>query len=428
VPHPGLWEFKKLVQPVRVSQGSSGAEVRIQNRRDFTTLSDLTGGWTLEVDGISVASGDLPALKTAPGQTETLTLPCPDLTLKPGQEAFLMLRFALASDTPYAPAGHEVAWDQLPYACRVSAPETRSRIDATGLTLVEAGDEIRVQGRDFEVTFSRAQGLMTGLVWRNHPMILSGPRLQVWRGATDNDGIKGWTDQDRKPLGRWLAAGLDALILRKPQVTVEETAEGLVVTIDQTASSTHVEQALTHRHSYLVRADGTVQVSNRFEVNQALPDLPRLGVTLTLPEAYEQMAWFGRGPLENYIDRNRAAWVGRFETTVTDQYVPYVLPQEHGNHTELRWMELAAPGASLRLTPSAPCEGSATHFAPQDLFAARHTTDLTPRREVLVNLDVRQRGLGTASCGPDTLEAYLVKPGRYDLVFEMTPQGEVLPG
>ncbi len=428
VPHPGLWEFKKLVQPVRVTREGEGSEIRIHNRRDFSTLSDLTGHWVLEVDGEGVASGDLPLLTTAPGQSEVITLPCPALSLEAGQEAFLMVRFALAADTPYAPAGHEVAWDQLAYASAPRAEAIRPSATGTALELIEAGDEVLLRGDGFEVRFSRPLGQLTGMVWRNHLMILSGPRLQVWRGATDNDGIKGWTNQDRKPLGRWLEAGLDALILRPPAVKVEQTPEGVIVTIDQTASTAGVERALTHHHRYLVRTDGTIQVTNRFEVDQALPDLPRLGVTLTLPEAFEQMSWFGRGPLENYIDRNRAAWIGRFETSVTDQYVPYVLPQEHGNHTELRWMELAASGASLRLTPSVPCEGSATHFAPEDLFAARHTTDLTPRREVLVNLDVRQRGLGTASCGPDTLEAYLVKPGTYDLTFEMTPQGEVLPG
>jgi len=131
------------------------------------------------------------------------------------------------------------------------------------------------------------------------------------------------------------------------------------------------------------------------------------------------MQWFGRGPHESYVDRQRAAWVGRFAGTVTDQYVPYAMPQEHGNKTELRWIEAASPHAAVRFTPSALCDGSLSRFAPEDLFAATHTTDLTPRAEVRVNLDVAQRGLGTASCGPDTLDRYKIGAGDHRLSFEI---------
>ncbi|WP_304188289.1 beta-galactosidase small subunit, partial [Phenylobacterium aquaticum] len=145
----------------------------------------------------------------------------------------------------------------------------------------------------------------------------------------------------------------------------------------------------------------------------------RLGVTLTLPTGFEDLAWFGKGPRETYVDRDRAAWVGRVAGTVSDQYVDYVLPQEHGNKTGLRWMELATPETAVRFVVAGQCEGSATRFAPEDLFAARHTTDLVARAEVRVNLDVRQRGLGTASCGPDTLERYRIGAGTYELDFEI---------
>ena len=151
--------------------------------------------------------------------------------------------------------------------------------------------------------------------------------------------------------------------------------------------------------------------------------LPRLGVTLTLADEFEGLEWFGRGPLESYSDRKHAAWVGKFAGTVSDQYVPYAMPQEHGNKTDLRWIELRSPDLAVRFSPSALCEGSASRFAPQDLFAAKHTTDLAPRKEVRVNLDVAQRGLGTASCGPDILEQYRLGAGTYRLAFDIDVLG-----
>src|SRR5580698_1357567 len=110
LPHPALWEFKTLAQPIAVSWlNQDTGEVEIRSKRDFTSLADLGGIWSLEVDGEAVAEGGLPRLETPPGEAVTLTIPHPRPTLRAGQEAFLMLRFALAEDAAYAPAGHEVA-------------------------------------------------------------------------------------------------------------------------------------------------------------------------------------------------------------------------------------------------------------------------------------------------------------------------------
>ena len=139
-------------------------------------------------------------------------------------------------------------------------------------------------------------------------------------------------------------------------------------------------------------------------MDRRLPDLPRLGVVLALKPGFEHLEWFGRGPFENYADRRRAAMIDRYRSSVSDQYVPYIVPQEHGNHTETRWLGISSPNVCLRVSAEGPLEFSASHFRAGDLFAATHAHQLTPRPETILNLDFRQRGLGTASCGPDTLE------------------------
>jgi hypothetical protein len=180
---------------------------------------------------------------------------------------------------------------------------------------------------------------------------------------------------------------------------------------------------ITHRHAYTVRPDGTLAVANTFTMDKRLPEVPRLGVTLVLPPALEQLAWFGRGPWENYSDRKRSALVAHHRSTVTDQYVPYILPQEHGNKTDVRWLALHdGAGQGVRFAATGRLmEASASHFTAADLYAAKHTTDLTPRPEVHVNLDYAQRGLGTASCGPDALPQYRIQPGTYRLDFSVSP-------
>jgi len=215
-------------------------------------------------------------------------------------------------------------------------------------------------------------------------------------------------------------AGLDRLALSPARFEVSAEANAVEVRLEHIAACAASPKAVVFRQTYRVEPDGRVAVDCAFSVDAALDDLPRLGVTLTLPDEFEQMRWFGRGPGESYVDRKRAAWVGRFAGAITDQYVPYAMPQEHGNKTDLRWIEAASPGAAVRFTPAALCEGSLSRFAPEDLFAATHTTDLRPRNEVRVNLDVAQRGLGSASCGPDTLDRYKIGAGDHRLSFDIT--------
>ncbi|HEY1750492.1 MAG TPA: glycoside hydrolase family 2 TIM barrel-domain containing protein [Caulobacteraceae bacterium] len=417
-PHPGLWEFKKLAQQVAVSWADEAAgRLAVRNKRDFTDLGDLAATWTLEVGGEAAARGELALGAVGPGETAVVAIDLPRPTIDASAEAFLMVRFALRVEAPWAPAGHEVAWAQLPVALPTRAGTPRPAAAAAPLSVRETAGRIVVAGADFEAVFSRAEGRLERLVWRGHTLIEAGPRLQVWRAATDNDGIKGMRGQGKKPLGRWKKAGLDALAFHPPTLSVREADGAVTVAIEQTAGCLTADDAFHHTHVYEIGGDGRVRVSNRFHVAEALDDLPRLGVTMTAPAGFEAVQWFGRGPGDSYSDRDRAAWIGRFGASVADMYVPYVVPQEHGNRAGLRWLALSGDGAGLKLTPARPCDGQVSHFTPDDLFAATHAHQLTPRPEVLISLDVAQRGLGTASCGPDTLERYRIGAGEYELDF-----------
>jgi hypothetical protein len=130
-----------------------------------------------------------------------------------------------------------------------------------------------------------------------------------------------------------------------------------------------------------------------------------------LPEGYEQLSWYGRGPHENYLDRNEGAQVGVYRGTVDEQFVPYVFPQENGNKTEVRWVTLTnADGFGLHASADRLLEVSAHHFTPEDLTRARHPHELVRRPEVVLHLDYGQSGLGSASCGPGRLQKYQLQP------------------
>ena len=288
-----------------------------------------------------------------------------------------MTRFRLRATPPHGRrAGHEVAWVQLPVTLpAVSAQPPRAGGWPGRLEVEETGERIVVAGADFEVVFSRAEGRMQRLVWRNHVLLEAGPRLQVWRAPTDNDGIKGMPRPGAQAVFRPLAR-------RRPRRPGLPPAVGLGRADGgpgggdhprRTAGCAAADAALAHRHIYRIAPDGRIRVESQFHVDAAVADLPRLGVTLTAPSGFEavERGSAASAPSDTYSDRNRAGWVGRFEGTVSGSL--RALCRAAGawqSNTDLRWLALRGDGAGVRFTPARPCEGSVSHFTPEDLTAS----------------------------------------------------------
>jgi beta-galactosidase len=429
-PHPGLYEYKHLAQPVRVEALNARlGRFQLQNRRWFKSLADLRGTWELLVNGEPVKSGPLPKLTATAQATQILSLAWPKLALTAKDEVHVTFRCFTRAATSWCDAGHEVAWTQLvvPTTAFARTPRVINKPRAPVQVAVETiNTGWHVRTGDTEFTVRRDLGVLEHLRVKGVEIITRGPQLNVWRAPTDNDGLKlfavvNWGGA--RLLTDCLAAGYDRMELAETKSQLKTARDGThQFIIRQRWLCPGAKRFITHTHSYAVKPDGTLAVANTFEEDKRLPELPRLGVSLVLPTGLEQLAWFGNGPLENYSDRNRSSVVAHHRSTVTAQYVPYILPQEHGNHTAVRWLALAdGQGTGVRFTAARTMEASASHFTAADLYAAKHTTDLTPRSEVHVNLDYGQRGLGTASCGPDTLPQYRIQPGRQELNFTIRP-------
>ncbi len=409
-PHPAMSEVKWLQQPLAVSwKNAANREVEIRSKADFSNLDWLRGTWNLEIEGREIARGELADLNLAPGASQTLKLDLP-AEIAPG-EALVTLRFFAREAQSWCEANHEVGWQQLALENAILEP---SRPFA-GATPFEGTTEIFLSDGTIDATFSREIGALSSLKLRGEEFLAAPMQLQIWRAATDNDGIKGWTGQENKPLGRWKSAGFDSIELSRVTARIEGNSVALGV-----RGSCKASEEAFFLGQICTLENGVLKVSNHFTVAENLPDLPRLGVSLALTPGFENLEWHGNGPLENYCDRHAGSVISRFQTSVSEQYVPYVMPQEHGNHTEVRSLLLDNGALKVEFrAQNAPFEASASHFTPADLFAAGHTFDLKPRAETWVNLDAKQRGLGTASCGPDALERYKIAPGEYQLDFEI---------
>jgi beta-galactosidase len=336
--------------------------------------------------------------------------------------------FSLAKAASWAPAGHVVA------AAQIAIPGIKPRKvmrAATNLPPVERRsnpETVEFSAGDVEATFDRSTGSLARLRRSGRDIVVGGPRLQLWRAATDNDGIRCWEGQERKILGKWRDLGLDGeLLFRGGRIKVSTSSPDGSVTAflshQITTSRRRNWRDVLHRHRYTMFPEGRIVVWNEIRICDAFADLPRVGVRIDLAEGFERLAYFGCGPFESYCDRRSAAHLGVWENRVADEYVDYVMPQEHGHHTDARWIELATESRDplrFRVEADPVIEFNSSHFSAEDLYAARHTSDLSPRKETLLYLDAAHRGLGTATCGPDVLAPYRVPSGRHLLSFTVT--------
>lgn len=423
-PHPALWEYKKLLQPIAVNAVDLLAgQVEIVNEQDFSDMTGINGRYELTVNGTLVQSGDVALPNLAPGQRGMVTLPLVAPDLAPGDEAHLMLRFTLAEATSWCEAGHEIGWEQfaVPYPVTLPAP---AAAEMPALTLVQAGETAVIHGHNFQISFNTASGTLASWTVGDTALLDSGLRLNVWRAPTDNDGFKKAQDwRFDKDLYRWLELGLNEINPTVESVQVAQTAENRVeITVATIADSPQSPEAFLHRQTIAITGDGAVEIQNEVQANVDVKNLPRIGLNLSLPAGFEQFSWFGRGPQENYRDRQVGTAVGQYHSSVDEQYVPYVLPQENGNKTDVRWLMLTnANGDGLKVTSDSVMEASVSHFTADDLYKALHTNELERRDEVILNLDHAQAAIGTASCGPGTLPKYFLQPGTHRFTFRLEP-------
>jgi beta-galactosidase len=419
-PKPALEEHKYLACPVD-AVFVRGGRVRITNKQWFTDLAGLRATWETTVDGDVVKQGRLALPKLGPGEQQTLDLrgfspPKPAA----GQEAFLTVRFTTAEATPWAPEGFEVGWRQFALGAKPAAPQRASR--APAIEMQRSGDDVVVRAGALEAVLHRHAGRLVGLRHDGHDVLHDGPRLSLWRAPTDNDGIKALGGQELKPYGLWRSWGLDDLTSTCEAATARRRGNDVVFTARHTLHGTNRKEQISHRQVVTFTADGRVHFEEDVRIPAFFTDVPRVGMEFTLVPGFETLEWFGRGRHECYPDRMRGAAVGRYRSTVTDQYVPYVVPQENGGRAETRWFTITNDATETRVHVSAPepMQFSTLHYSAADLTAASHDVELVARPETFVHVDHAHRGLGTLSCGPDTLPQYRLGPGRYRWTWELT--------
>lgn len=418
-PHPHAFEVKKVLQPVRVTPVDLAAgRFAVENRRDFTDLSDLAGDWVLETDGVETISGALPPLSTPAGETETITLPLPDPARRPGEETLLTVRFARREASSLLPAGHEVAWDQ--FSLGINGAPAPAPAAGPAPEVVATDSRLEVRGADFTAVFDRSLGTLASFSAGGRALLDSGPAPNFWRAPTDNDYGNGQPIRS----GVWRLAGRPP---KRALTSMEWAQEGNAVRVESRFALRSVGAKYTLTHHLF--PDGTISVRARMdEVEEDLPEIPRFGTVLTLPGAFDRVEWYGRGPHENYLDRRTGARVARHALPLSGMAHPYVRPQETGTRTDTRWAALRDDdGAGLLVVGLPTVSFSALPYRLSDLDGGetktrRHQADLVPRDEVTLSVDFRQMGVGgDDSWGATARFPYTIRAQALDFRFLLRP-------
>jgi beta-galactosidase/evolved beta-galactosidase subunit alpha len=426
-PSPGLIEYKKVLEPVRVEAidlGAAAARLRVHNRYDFLALDHLHASWQLTQDGLAIATGDLAIPEVAPGAATAIEIAYPAPPAWPGAAYRLTLRFTLARAAGWAEAGHEVAFAQfeLPIAIPPTPPAERAGMPP--LQCHEAGAHLHIRGGATELSFDTASGAIDRWSFAGQTLVLAGPRLSLWRAAIDNEARGGGA----RVAEEWRARFLHLAQQRLDGLEWEQIDDAAVrVTVRACVAPPVYEAAFDCRYTYTIFGSGDQTLEVQGTPRGDWPaTLPRIGLEITLPGALDRVVWLGRGPGESYADSKQAARFGLWRASVDELFTPYVRPQENGNHTDTHWVALHdAHGAGILATGDPVLDFSAHRFTTEDLDRARHPYELVPRPTIDLHLDYRQNGLGTGSCGPGVMPAYQLHAEPFIFRVHLRP---VTPG
>ena len=426
---PKLVEVGHVYQNLVVERGTGDAEqgtgLVLWNRFCFTDASEFDGRWTLLADGEKAAEGAFEVPDVAPLAKGALAIPALDAalaTIGRDRELFANVEFLTKVDHPWAKKGHAVARDQILLNAKPSEEAKADDAEAK-FGVDEDGDEVTIErGRTFAV-FSRRTGTLKLLIMKGAKIfedfdgLSAGPRLTCARAWTDNDRWmfhgNAWGEDRTKGLE---GSGLTQIGYHPGKIVVDGCTVRTSVSVDGAKGA-----GFLHECEWTFASDGSISLRNKVTPFGRMPEaLPRLGLTLNLAPAYENMAWYVRGPWENYVDRRTASFVGIWRSTVTDQFVDYVRPQDCGMKSDVRWAEFTdRNGRGVRFSASEPLFVQALHYGWEDLAYSRHIagqrrmrTPLVPRADIVLNLDVRQTGLGGASCGPGPMWKYRFDPKK----------------
>ncbi len=430
-PHPSLLEVKKVYQYIKFKQFDAAAgSLTVYNGYDFLDLDNFDFHWELLENGKKVKTGDLGSISLKPHTQTTVSVTLP--VIQPGMEYFFNVHAAVKRDGNLLKAGHVLAAEQFRIG---DAARPAFKANASGgLSLTSDDGDYLIKGSGFNVRVNKATGKLYSLQYGGKEIINTPITPNFWRAPLDND----YGFNMPKRFGIWKTASTDQYLkeifvvnLRKKskEISTGNIKNGTlsVVTIYDIPA---VSGEVTVR--YDINANGDILVTNTLSnLAEGLPDIPRQGNVFSIKRQFDNVAWYGRGPHENYVDRNTSSFVGSYNARVKDLYYPYPRPQENGNRTDIRWVSFKdSEGLGIKISATGDLISFSAHHQVNEDFdggakkTQKHTFDVPHRPLVNINIDHGQMGVGgDNSWGYLPLDQYRIKAADYTYSYLIQPVG-----
>ncbi|WP_346859714.1 glycoside hydrolase family 2 TIM barrel-domain containing protein [uncultured Draconibacterium sp.] len=410
-PKPQTWEAKYVMQPIQFTAVDlENGLIRLLNRFNFSNANEFDFIWTLSENGTQIKSGTINGFSLNPGESKVVQIPLPVINAKANSEYWVHLSIQLKEDKSWAKAGHELAKQQ--FKLPLETPELASKTNKLAKPQFNETDtNIEVTGKGFKVLVNKASGLISIYESGNSKLINAALTPNFWRPLTDNDE-RGWRAQNL--IGVW-----------------EHLPEKLVVKnleVNAAASSIIAEltyEGLVLKLSYTFAPDGIVKVNFDLTIPENMPEPIRIGMEMGVSTGLQEMSFYGKGPFENYWDRNYAAEVDVFSGTVDDFYYNYTKPQESSNFTCVRWLALTdAAKSGLMVLGENPVQTSVWPYTAENIRVAQHPTELQKADKLTVNISGAMAGIGgndSWSINARPIEKYRLLDKNFNFTFKLVP-------
>lgn len=438
VVQPGLGVNSKLVEMCKVFQevefyesDLAAGKIEVFNKFYYKDLSEYEFRWTLLENGVKVKSGKIGKFNLGPRERGTIQLPVDKWKMDEYKEYVVVLSAHTKDAKSWCEKGHRIAWEQF---ILNDWPFDQVMVVATGdaPSLTETVDAYIITAGENEINFSKSKGTIETIVKNGKVLMQEGPRLDFWRAPIDNDGTglkaryvdgKMQVDGQGGRLTKWWdREGYP--YMKKEVQEVSYTCEGGILTIKvkSVMKSKKPDNGFNVNEMFSIDDSGCIWLRCDIEPFGNLVEVARVGYEMIIPKQFDLFEWYGRGPLDAYVDRKDGACFGLYSGTVDEQFVNYIFPQENGNKYDVRWMSLTdKSGNGMKVSGFQPIEVNVRHYTTMELAEALHPYDLKMIDGTVLHVNYKMGPLGNESCGPRPLEEYILypKPWSFAIMFKL---------
>jgi beta-galactosidase len=410
-PKPAIYECKHVFQPAvcELADASKGL-IKIKNRHSTKSLGDYDVTLQLREDGNIILKKQIPRIQLSAGRDTMISIRSYLPDFKQGHEYLADMHFTLTEDKPWATKGYEIAADQF---ALTEIPVIKSQAQNYPNITVTDDASISITGNNFNIQINKVTGALTSYLWNAKQQVFAPLLPHFTRPVTDNDH-RGWKAE--RKLKRWFNTQP-----KLKSISIDRSQNG-IVKINSTYNL--INDSASVNVMYTINGNGVVKVDYSLLADKSLPDLPKVGMQMGISRADSNITYYGRGPYENYIDRRTASETGIYSHPIHQFMEPYVVPQENGNRTDVRWMLLHQKNDGLLVVADSLLSMSAWPYTEDNILHAKHIDKLKDAGYITLNIDLTQMGVGGNDSWSEVaapLEQYRIPAKDYHYSFYITP-------